>query len=211
MRAGIERTRHPLEPGGLIVTGFVLLWQKTLLSSLWVKESKETRLLFITMLMLKNSDGVVQGSVVGLADAAKITEEECRVALEDLKSPDPNDTSKVEEGRRIREIPGGWQILNSDLYRFSTEAKRAFWAAQKAEQRARDAEKLKAQGKFEEGYQSEKAKRRKRTPRAAGQMAGAQAAISEGLSEANGQHPVETPAQRAEREYLESRKARGLP
>ncbi len=28
--------------------------------------------------------------------------------------------------------------MNADLYRFSTEAKRAFWAQQKAEQRARE-------------------------------------------------------------------------
>ena len=121
------------------MTGFALLWQKTLYSSLWVNESKETRLLFITMLMLKNSSGVIQASIVGLADAAKITPDECKASLKILMSPDPNDTSKVEEGKRIKEVPGGWQIINSDLYRFSTEAKRAFWAQQKAEQRAKDA------------------------------------------------------------------------
>ncbi len=117
--------------------GFTLLWSKTLRSSLWVKESKETRLVWLTMLMLKNADGVVICSLPGLADAAKVTEGECDSALSVLLSPDPKSTSKAEEGRRVLEVEGGWRIVNSDLYRFSSEAKRAFWAQQKAEQRAK--------------------------------------------------------------------------
>lgn len=113
-----------------------MLWGKILHSSLWVRESKETRLVWITLLAMKDSGGVVQASVVGLADAAKVTAAECREAIRVLMSPDPDDTSKVEEGRRIREVPGGWQIINHDLYRFSTEAKREMWRQQKAEQRA---------------------------------------------------------------------------
>lgn len=108
-----------------------------LFSSLWVSESKETRLVWVTLLMLKNSEGIIQASVVGLADAAKVSPDECKEALRVLLSPDPDDTSKVEEGRRIREVPGGWQIVNHDQYRFSTEAKREFWKQQKAEQRAK--------------------------------------------------------------------------
>jgi hypothetical protein len=189
--------------------GFALLWSKTLYSSLWVKESKETRILFLTMLMLKNSDGVVQASVVGLADAAKITPDECRQSLKDLLSPDPDDSSKVDEGRRLCEIPGGWQIVNSDAYRFSSEAKRAFWAQQKAEQRAREAEKLKAQGKFVDGYESEKKKRRKRTPKVEGQMAGAKSAISEGFAESNGHTKELSEAARSELDRYNREK--GLP
>lgn len=117
------------------MNGFSLLWNKILESSLWVQESKETRLVWITMLAMKNVDGVVQASVVGLADRAKVSPDECRAALKVLLSPDPNDTSKVEGGRRIREVPGGWQVVNHDLYRFSTEAKREFWRQTKAEQR----------------------------------------------------------------------------
>lgn len=114
---------------------FALLWGKILESSIWVKESKETRLVWITLLAMKNSDGIVQASVIGLADRAKVSPEECRGALEVFLSPDLDDTSKIEGGRRIREVPGGWQIVNHDLYRFSTEAKREFWRISKAEQR----------------------------------------------------------------------------
>lgn len=118
-------------------TGFTLLWSKTLLSSLWLNESKETKLLFFTMLMLKNSDGVILSSVPGLAHASKLTIPEVEVALGALLSRDNFDSSGVEGGIRIRVVPGGWQVVNHDLYRFSTEAKREFWRQQKAEQRAK--------------------------------------------------------------------------
>ena len=118
------------------MNGFALLWGKILDSSIWVKESKETRLVWITMLAMKNADGMIFASVIGLADRAKVSADECRTALQIFLSPDPEDTSKVEDGRRIREVQGGWQIINHDLYRFSTEAKREFWRQQKAEQRA---------------------------------------------------------------------------
>lgn len=117
------------------MNGFALLWGKILDSSIWVKESKETRLVWITLLAMKNSEGKIWSSVIGLAHRAKVSQEECKTALHILLSPDPDDTSKVEEGRRIREIPGGWEVINHDLYRFSTEAKREFWRVQKAEQR----------------------------------------------------------------------------
>ncbi len=116
--------------------GFTLLWQKILRSSLWVKESKETRLVWIAMLALRDQDGKIFSSVLGLADAAKVTIEECRVALGILTSPDVDDTSGIDEGRRIREIQGGWEIVTHDIYRFSTEAKREFWKQQQAEYRA---------------------------------------------------------------------------
>lgn len=123
------------------MSGFALLWGKILESSLWIRESKETRLVWITLLAMKDRDGIVQSSLVGLADRAKVSDQECVKALEVLKSPDPNDTSKVEDGRRIREVPGGWQIINHDLYRFSTEARRMMWRESKALQRLNDREK----------------------------------------------------------------------
>lgn len=119
------------------MSGFTLLWSKTLDSSLWVKESKETRLVWMTLMMMKDKDGIVHASIVGLASRARVTEDECAEALRILLSPDQHDTSKVEQGRRLREVPGGWQLVNHDLYRFSTPERREFWRIQKAEQRAK--------------------------------------------------------------------------
>ena len=198
---------------------FCLLFEKTLRSSLWRCETPETRIVFLTMLMLKDADGKVETSRVGLRDMANVSQEQFESALEIMLSEDDEDSSKVDGGRRVKEIPGGFQIVNNDLYRFSTEAKRAFWAAQKAEQRAAKDKEEKERGQFEAGYESEKAKRKKRTPREKGQAAGGTAAVNQGLAEANALAPTpetpfdmsklmergETPAQRAEREYLESK------
>lgn len=120
---------------------FSLLWSKILRSSLWVRESKETRLVWVTMMALKDKEGKVQSSVVGLADAAKVSLEECREALIVLSAPDPEDTSKVDEGRRIRAIPGGWELTNHALYQFSTEEKREYWRRKKAAERQRKQDK----------------------------------------------------------------------
>lgn len=120
------------------MSGFALLWGKILESSLWVTESKETRLVWITLLAMKNSSGQVFASEVGLADRAKVSLDECRKALKVLKAPDKNDTSGVEGGRRIRDITGGWEVVNHDLYRFSTDAKREVWRLDKEERRRRE-------------------------------------------------------------------------
>lgn len=120
------------------MSNFALLWSKMLLSSLWVTESKETRLVWVTMLMLKDVNGIVSASILGLADAAKVSPEECREALRVLTSADPNDTSKTMDGRRLIAVPGGWQIVNHEMYRYSTEAKREYWRQKKAEQRAKN-------------------------------------------------------------------------
>ena len=108
------------------------------MSSIWINESKETRLVWITIIALKDAEGRVYASVPGLADRAKVSIAECQEALRIMLSPDPHDSSGVEDGRKIRAIPGGWEVVNHDLYRFSTEAKREFWRQQKAEQRARE-------------------------------------------------------------------------
>lgn len=116
------------------MNGFTLLWNKILDSSIWM-ESKETRIVWITLLAMKDKEGMVRAAKVALAHRARVSIEECDIALNTLMSPDPQSMTPDNEGRRIKEVPGGWQILNHDLYRFSTEAKREFWREQKEEQR----------------------------------------------------------------------------
>lgn len=127
--------------------GFALLWSKILDSSIWM-ESKETRLVWITMLAMKDSQGRVICSPKALAHRARVEVEECGEALRLFLSPDIESGSKVDEGRRLREIPGGWQIINHEMYRFSTEARREFWREQKRKQRDhRKSKRTKAQVK----------------------------------------------------------------
>jgi hypothetical protein len=128
------------------VSGFSLLWSSLLRSSLWIEGTKEMKLLFLTLMMMKDAEGVVRSSFIGLVDAAKLTTEETKEALAALMAPDKNDSSKVMEGRRVVDVPGGWKVVNHEMYQFSTEAKRLFWRAQKAAQREKAAAALASNG-----------------------------------------------------------------
>jgi hypothetical protein len=85
-------------------------------STVW-REPDHVRLVWITMLALKDKEGAIRASVPGLADAARVSLEKTVEALARLAAPDEWSRSKAEDGRRIREIPGGWQLINAELYR----------------------------------------------------------------------------------------------
>ncbi len=94
------------------------------------------------MLLLKDKNGIVpKSSIHGLAHTANVLPEECQAALDKFLAPDAKSGSQVEEGRRIRDTPDGWQIINHEEYQFSTEAKRLAWAEHKQMQREREREK----------------------------------------------------------------------
>jgi hypothetical protein len=87
-----------------------------ILSTIW-REDDHTRILWITMLALKDREHQVLASVPGLASVANIPVESCRAGLAKLMSPDPDSRTKEHEGRRISETDGGWLILNGEKYR----------------------------------------------------------------------------------------------
>ena len=76
------------------------------------------------MLAMADSKGVVEGSVPGLADAARQPLEKCIEALNKLRSPDEWSRDSDNEGRRIEDIPGGWIVLNYMKYREPTSTER---------------------------------------------------------------------------------------
>jgi hypothetical protein len=98
------------------MNGYTKLFASILDSTVW-QESKETRLVWVTLLAMADRDGIVDSSVPGLADRAKVTLKECEVALELFLSPDKYSRSKEHEGRRIEVIDGGWKLLNHEKYR----------------------------------------------------------------------------------------------
>lgn len=102
---------------------FAKVYSTILDSSVW-GESKDVKILWITLLAMgANTGGLVEASVGGLARRAGLTREECEVALAVLLSPDPDDKSGVDEGRRIQETERGWRITNHNFYRdFRTDA-----------------------------------------------------------------------------------------
>lgn len=143
--------------------GFTKVFESLLDSTVW-QEAKETRLVWITMLLMKNRLHVVEASIPGLAKRAGVTIKECEIALERFKSPDPYSRTKDFEGRRIEEVPGGWKILNGERYkqRMSPDERKAYKAAWQKEYRKR----LK-DAKFEGG------------------VAGATTAVNEQVNQAN--------------------------
>lgn len=80
-------------------------------STIW-READHVRLVWITMLALADKNGCVWAAVPGLADAARVTVEQCRDAVERLSGPDPDSRTQVADGRRIEPIDGGWFLIN---------------------------------------------------------------------------------------------------
>lgn len=85
-------------------------------STVWC-EDNHVRIVWITMLAMSDRKGRVFGSLPGLANRARVSIEEATQAIEVFLSPDQYSRTKVEDGRRIREIDGGWELINYDKYR----------------------------------------------------------------------------------------------
>jgi hypothetical protein len=117
---------------------YTKLFQSILDSTIW-QESKETRLVWITMLAMVDRDGIVRASVPGLADRAKVGIEECKAALIKFKQPDEYSRSKEYDGRRIVDADGGWLLLNHAKYRaqLSAEERRDYQRVKQAQYRQR--------------------------------------------------------------------------
>lgn len=118
--------------------GFTKIFESLLDSTVW-QETKETRLVWITMLLMKNRLHVVEASVPGLAKRAGVTIQECEAALARFLLPDPYSRTKEHEGRRIEVVDGGWKVLNGEAYkqRMGPEERRAYQAAWMREYRKR--------------------------------------------------------------------------
>ncbi len=98
------------------MSGFTKLFSSLVHSTVW-REDMHVKVVWITMLALADRNGEVQVSLPGLADASRVTIEQCQEAIARLSSPDQFSRTKANEGRRIEEIDGGWAVLNYLKYR----------------------------------------------------------------------------------------------
>ena len=89
------------------------------------------------MLAMSDKNGIVEGSIPGLADMARVSVEDCNAALNRLLLPDAYSRTKDHEGRRIEVIDGGWQLLNHGKYRakMSADERREYNRQKQAEHR----------------------------------------------------------------------------
>ncbi len=95
---------------------YVKLFESILDSTVW-QEDLHVKVVWITMLAMKDIDGVVHASIPGLAKRAGVTTPQCEEALAKFLGPDPYSRTKTNDGRRIAEVDGGWEVLNHDKYR----------------------------------------------------------------------------------------------
>ncbi len=105
---------------------FVKLFSSITESTVWC-EADRTRLVWITLLAMADSQGCIWGSIPGLANRARVPVEDCRMALDTFLSPDRDSRNPAQEGRRIEVIAGGWRLINYTAYRMlkNTEARQA--------------------------------------------------------------------------------------
>lgn len=120
------------------MNGYTKLFSTILTSTIW-QEPIEVKVLWITMLALSDKNGYVSGSIPGLAHVAGISLEACQKGIQCLSSPDSFSRTKIEDGRRIRETDGGWELVNHAKYRvlLSAEERKEYNRRKQQEHRER--------------------------------------------------------------------------
>lgn len=98
------------------MAGYTPLFSSIVRSSIWDEDAKTCKV-WVTMLALADADGIVEGSLPGLAHECRVTRNECATALRILEAPDPDSRTPDNEGRRIKAVEGGWLVLNHAKYR----------------------------------------------------------------------------------------------
>ena len=118
--------------------GYTKLFNELVASTVW-REPDHVRILWITMLAMKDRWHVVRASLPGLADCARITIPQCENALKVLSSPDKYSRTQTNEGRRVATCDGGWEILNGEKYRnmMNADERREYQRLKKREYRAK--------------------------------------------------------------------------
>ena len=92
------------------------LFTKIVDSSIWL-EPDHVRLVWITMIAMKDQDGYVWLSSIGnVAQRARVTLDEARAAVKCLESPDTHNPDQEHDGRRIERVPDGWFVINAKKY-----------------------------------------------------------------------------------------------
>jgi len=96
--------------------GYTKLFSSIVASTIW-QEPNHIRIVWITLLALRDHRHIVEASIPGLAGLARVTVDECREAIAKFQEPDPDSRSPEHDGRRIEKVEGGWKILNGEKYR----------------------------------------------------------------------------------------------
>jgi hypothetical protein len=104
------------------MAGYAKLSASIVTSSIWCEDDKTFRM-WIAMLAMADAKGHVDGSVPGIARLVNCTIAEAEASLERLMAPDPYSRTPDHEGRRLVAEPGGWHVVNYELYRGQGQSK----------------------------------------------------------------------------------------
>ena len=95
---------------------YTKLAQSIINSSIWSCDPVTCKV-WITLLAMANQHGEVIASVPGIARIADVSVKEAGDAIDLFQQPDKYSSSKDFDGRRIKEIDGGWWLLNHEKFR----------------------------------------------------------------------------------------------
>lgn len=98
------------------MSGFTKLVPEIIQSSIW-NEPAEIRIVWITLIATKDENGYVRGDSRTIARMANVDIKAAENALEKFQQADPSSHTPDNDGRRIAKAPGGWIVLNHELYR----------------------------------------------------------------------------------------------
>lgn len=86
-----------------------------------IAEDYNCRRMFMDLLVLADSDGVVDMTLEAISRRTNVPIEEVKKYIDDLCQPDPKSRSKLHEGKRIIPVDSGrdwgWKIVNYHHYR----------------------------------------------------------------------------------------------
>lgn len=85
-------------------------------STLWMQPDDVLRV-WVAMMAKANASGYVRASVPSMAHLCRMPIQRLEEILDVLLSPDPYSRTPTDEGRRIRVVDGGWQLINYLSYR----------------------------------------------------------------------------------------------
>lgn len=81
----------------------------------------KTRVVFMDLIVMADSDGVVDMTPESIAATTRYPIEMVKDAIKELEAPDPESRTCLQEGKRIIRLDNkrswGWQIVNYNVYR----------------------------------------------------------------------------------------------
>jgi hypothetical protein len=89
------------------------LFSSIVAASIW-GEPLHVRVVWITLIAMKDKKGFVSASVPGLARLANVTREQCEDALARFEREDPDSKCQEHGGVKLKRCDGGWMILGHE-------------------------------------------------------------------------------------------------